>query len=575
MNENLTPSLIKDINPGAESSNPSELTNVNGVLSFVANGNELWKSDGTTQGTVQIPLDNLFGDSVFRISSLTSLDENLFLVATSGGANDIRNTLFKTDLTQDGTVELFQIGTSTRLSSSSIGNLTPFNDFLVFISSSSSVNNFLQLSGSSSLRKTDGTTSGTSEIRSFSIDDSSRGISELTNVNETLFFVASGISIPIIPGTTLSNNELWKSDGTEAGTVQVKDINPGFTTSSNPNNLTDISGTLFFTADDGTNGRELWKSDGTETGTVLIEDINPGEASSNPDKLTDVNGTAYFIANNGTNGNELWKSDGTADGTSLVKDIIPGSEGSTADNLTNVNGTLFFTVDDGANGTELWKSDGTETGTALVKDINPGTNSSNPANLKNFDDVLYFAADDGSNGTELWKSDGTADGTVLVGDINPGSDSSNPGNFINFDGELYFSASEGVNGRELWALTQTDRDLILGGSSTEKDILVGGDRDNIIDGLKGDDTLTGGGGKDKFVLSDDFGNDVITDFTLGEDEIINTTESIVLAVASVGDAIKVAFSNTGDLLQVNLNGNNQAQLENYLLTLGSDRALPY
>ena len=40
--------------------------------------------------------------------------------------------------------------------------------------------------------------------------------------------------------------------------------------------LTDVGGTLFFTADDGIHGRELWKSDGTEAGTVLVKDIDPG-----------------------------------------------------------------------------------------------------------------------------------------------------------------------------------------------------------------------------------------------------------------------------------------------------------
>ena len=43
-----------------------------------------------------------------------------------------------------------------------------------------------------------------------------------------------------------------------------------------PRNLTNVNGTLFFTADDGTNGRELWKSDGTAAGTVLVKDISPG-----------------------------------------------------------------------------------------------------------------------------------------------------------------------------------------------------------------------------------------------------------------------------------------------------------
>ena len=61
----------------------------------------------------------------------------------------------------------------------------------------------------------------------------------------------------------------------------VKDIRPG-SSSSFPSNLTEVNGTLFFEANDGTNGRELWKSDGTSAGTVLVKDINPGSSSSYP-----------------------------------------------------------------------------------------------------------------------------------------------------------------------------------------------------------------------------------------------------------------------------------------------------
>ena len=49
--------------------------------------------------------------------------------------------------------------------------------------------------------------------------------------------------------------------------------------------------------------------------------------------------------------------------------------------------------------------------------------------------------------------------------------------------------------------------------------IIGNGLANSIQGGKGDDTLTGGAGKDVFIYSSSTGNDVITDYTAGEDKI--------------------------------------------------------
>ena len=90
-------------------------------------------------------------------------------------------------------------------------------------------------------------------------------------------------------------------------------VSYGSGNSSNPSYLTVFNGSLYFRADNGINGYELWKTDGTDQGTVLVKDIYTGSGSSAPSNLTVFNGSLYFSARDG-NGIELWKTDGTAQG---------------------------------------------------------------------------------------------------------------------------------------------------------------------------------------------------------------------------------------------------------------------
>jgi ELWxxDGT repeat protein len=421
----LNATLVKDINPLSYSS-PSFMAEVNGTLYFQAtdgtNGYELWKSDGTSAGTVLVK-DIWSGGGSSGPSRMTNVNGTLYFAASDGTTGF---ELWKSNGTSAGTVLVKDIWSG--------GNsyphlLTDVNGTLYFTA--------YNPTNGAELWKSDGTEAGTVVVRDIRSGGDGSNPQVMANVNGTLYFTAND---------GINGYELWKSNGTSSGTVLVKDIRSGG--GSGGSSLTNVNGTLYFTASDGTNGAELWKSDGTEAGTVMVRDIQSGGGSSVPVNLTNVNGTLYFRADDGTTGAELWKSNGTSSGTVLVRDVWPGGD-SKPDILTEMNGTLYFDANDGTSGYELWKSDGTSSGTVLVKDIWSGGGST-PVYLTNLNGMLYFQAYDETNGVELWRSDGTSSGTVLVKDIWSGGSSSNPYYLTNVNGTLYFRANDGTTGNELW-----------------------------------------------------------------------------------------------------------------------------
>jgi ELWxxDGT repeat protein len=430
--------LIKQIDPLTPSSYPFDLTNVGGTLFFSADDLITGRELWKSDGTEPGTTQVKDTHSGYGSSDPSYLTNVGCTLFFSATDGTNGQELWKSDGTDAGTVLVRDINTSGGLFIGSYPSSLTNMGCTLFFQANDG-------SSGKELWKSDGTAASTVLVRDIYTGPSSSNPSYLTTVGGTLFFTASDASTGV---------ELWKSDGTAAGTTLVKDIRTG-TSGSNPGYLTNVGGTLFFIADDGYFGRELWKSDGTAAGTVLVRDINFGGPGSYPGELTNVGGTLYFIANDGSTGKELWKSDGTAAGTVLVKDISQGTSGSSPSNLTNVLGMVFLSAWDSINGAELWKSDGTEAGTVLVKDIRTGSLSSGPSLLTNVAGTLFFRAYDPSTGYELWRSDGTAVGTVIAADIAEFGGGSRPSELTEVGGALFFSAENDFVGVELYAVAST------------------------------------------------------------------------------------------------------------------------
>ncbi|KAA6438333.1 DNRLRE domain-containing protein [Dyadobacter flavalbus] len=325
--------LVKDINPGAASSDPVLMAAVNGQLYFTANdgvnGRELWKTSGTASTTTLVK-DIRPGSADANISEITAVGSKVAFVANDGTGDK--------------------------------------------------------------LWQSNGSLSGTSILADFQA-------SALLNVNGTLYF----------NGNAGGGRELFKTTMLAGGTSAVTDI---ARPESIPVGFTKVNSESYFSADDGIHGRELWKTDGSTAGTMLVRDATTGANSTNPEQITNVNGTAFFVGGNGSQVHSLWKSNGTTATTVKVKDF---TKADTLQGLINVNGTLFFGIINGSGSMQLWKSDGSTAGTQLVKTF-PQTSTFSPVTMNG---QVYFGAWDGINSVDLWKSNGTAQGTVLVKDVTP------------------------------------------------------------------------------------------------------------------------------------------------------------
>ncbi|GMU65291.1 MAG: hypothetical protein AMXMBFR36_15650 [Acidobacteriota bacterium] len=173
-----------------------------------------------------------------------------------------------------------------------------------------------------------------------------------------------GATLYFFDGTSDGGCALWRSDGTVAGTVQVKSTGVA---GCWPVEIVAMGGEVYFNGCDVSRGCELWRSDGTAAGTVRITDLDPGIFSSQPSQLAVVGDRLYFAACDPGHGCEPWVTAGIRASTHRLGDVAPGPRSSRLDQWTPALDLVFFRADDGT-GAELWAVpreifyDGFETG---------------------------------------------------------------------------------------------------------------------------------------------------------------------------------------------------------------------
>ena len=468
---------------------------------------QLWTSDGTQEGTLKL----LESDNY--INYLIEFDGKLHFVTNNESNYQLRIS--------DGTLEGTQLVTEM---TGHVQSFIPFGDQLVFTSGGSHwitdgtesgtvilgtgyIDAGVELGGlfygigiknsprSSFLMSTDGTALNTETIADF--EGTVSIYHDIPTLNDQMVF-------PIYSDSY--GEELGISDGTEVGTIMLKDIYVG-SESSIPRSWANYKGKVLFLAKDETHGTELWSTDGTTEGTTLVKDILPGTKSINAfdSKLhiQEINNKVAFYGGS-INESSIYESDGSIEGTNEVEEFsrsiyfigklnnrliyfigqrfyefsstglskiddyssdISGL-GLVQNNARVAGDKMYFMlgVTSGTNvyGYECWVTDGTVGSTKILKDINVGSGSA----IESFDGgaingQFIFSANDGSIGNEIWITDGTEENTKILKDINSGSESSYPYSYEPFGSELLFVADDGIHGRELWKTDGTTSGTVL------------------------------------------------------------------------------------------------------------------
>lgn len=378
-------------------------------------GYELSRSDGTAAGTVPVrdTFVSTYGSepiafvTVGNVTYFTARNENY-------------NGLYRTDGTPTGTVLLANYY--------QVRDLTRAGGRLFFFAMQT-------VGGDEALYKIENATSSPQLLKG-GMEFAYR----LTEVGNIVYFAQSGFEP--------SYDNFWRSDGTVAGTIILRQFNS--VTQIFNYNGTAMLGVL------NNAGLELWKSNGTTATTTKVTDLTSSTFRHYEMRPYGIAGGVYFFGlENGTHGYEMWRTNGTAAGTFMIQDLRTGDTSFPIDfdiaDAAAFQNTLYFSAKDNAGVWALFKTGTTAGSIVKIKDLN-----GRGVLLEPLPDKLMIFTESADAKSYLWASDGTAAGTTNLKALGTRIEYIDPAIVNNV---MYFNVSNNTYDSE-WSIVPTSNEAL-------------------------------------------------------------------------------------------------------------------
>ncbi len=367
----------------------------------------LYISDGTVAGTKEIAALTQFD---YFVNFVNEDPFYLYFVKEISGADD----------------QLVRMNKST-LSFENLGNGPGFK-FLKFMNSK------LYYMSGSDLKEMDPNTKAVKNVKSSLAQ------------GDPIIFTAFKNKLTIIHRNTTNKVVMTVSDGTIAGTSEVKDFGIEVAANFRAEGPWIHNNKLFFTIRARYNGvfdKSMWASDGTDAGTVKIKSIDiQNSGFFYETKGIDGGNNFYFTSTDpGSTVMQLFRTDGTLAGTEkLADDKLKFPE-----SFVNYKGKTYFLAPDLGNIGNIFSvvNDDVE---EIYNFTDEGVSLYTPFT---FNDSLFFIGVNNEYGSEFWKSDGSASGLSVLPQGNKAIGASI---FTATATEKYIFYTKRINGeeKELW-----------------------------------------------------------------------------------------------------------------------------